>query len=74
MKLGSFTSVLWERRWFVAGVLVLALIMSPFLISMTRPTYTATSEVTTVGNPTNSVSLRHRFTGSDFKRRCYGAR
>ncbi len=55
MKLGSFTSVLWERRWFVAGVLVLALIMSPFLISMTRPTYTATSEVTTVGNPTNSV-------------------
>jgi succinoglycan biosynthesis transport protein ExoP len=55
MKLGSFTSVLWERRWFVAGVLVLALLMSPFLIGMTKPTYTATSEVTTVGNPTNSV-------------------
>jgi uncharacterized protein involved in exopolysaccharide biosynthesis len=55
MKLGSFTSVLWERRWFVAGVLVLALIMSPFLIGMTKPTYTATAEVTTVGNPTNSV-------------------
>lgn len=55
MKLGSFTSVLWERRWFVAGVFVLALLMSPFLIGMTKPTYTATSEVTTVGNPTNSV-------------------
>jgi uncharacterized protein involved in exopolysaccharide biosynthesis len=55
MKFGSFTSVLWERRWFVAGVLVLALLMSPFLIGMTKPTYTATAEVTTVGNPTNSV-------------------
>ncbi len=55
MKFRSFATVLWERRWFVAGVLVLALVMSPFLIGMTRPTYTATSEVTTVGNPINSV-------------------
>ena len=55
MHIGSFSRVIWERRWFVAGVLVLALLMSPFLISMTRPTYTATAEVTTVGNPVNSV-------------------
>jgi uncharacterized protein involved in exopolysaccharide biosynthesis len=55
MKLGSFTSVLWERRWFVLGVLVIALLMSPIIVGMTQPTYTATSEVTTVGSPANSV-------------------
>lgn len=55
MKSNSFFSLIWARRWLVAGVLLLALVMSPFLMKLTEPTYTATAEVTTVGSPTNSV-------------------
>jgi len=55
MKFGSIGTVLWNRRWVVAAVLVIELALSPFLLRLTRPTYEATAELAYVGAGPNSL-------------------
>jgi len=59
MKLRSFGAVLWQRRFLIAGVIVVALLCVPILTKMIAPTYEATSEVSYVGSGSagNTISL-----------------
>ncbi len=51
----SFATILWERRWVVLGVMLLALAASPLIVKMIRPTYLATAEVAPVGDAKGDI-------------------
>jgi uncharacterized protein involved in exopolysaccharide biosynthesis len=57
LKLRAFERLVWNRRWVVLGVLVLAVCLSPLLKRFVQPTYTATAEITYVGNGADAVIL-----------------
>ncbi len=55
MNVRSFATVLWERRWVVLAVMLLALAASPLIAKMVRPTYQATAEVAPVGDSKEGI-------------------
>jgi len=55
MNIRSFATVLWERRWVVLAIMVLAVLASPIIAKLIRPTYQATAEVAPVGDAKGGI-------------------
>ncbi len=41
----NFSDVLWRRRWVVAAVLAITLLLSPVILSLLHPTYQAEADI-----------------------------
>lgn len=55
MNVRSFATILWQRRWVVLAVMLVALLATPIFAKMVRPTYQATAELAPVGSLKDSV-------------------